>query len=86
MGVFSELVSNDLIEFSVNRSALRLTRKLEQEVSKAATSVGASPEAEALALWLMASPPAVHQPGPALPVVRFSEWFLSGRGSRLAER
>ena len=85
MDDFSELVSDDLIEFSVSRSALRLTRELRQEVAGAAASVGAGPEAEALALWLMASPSAERQPGPALPVVRFSAWILS-RGSQPAER
>ena len=79
---FSEYISGDIIEFSINRSWLRATEELGNEVAEAAASVGASPEAAALALWLLASPAAGRQPGPALPVLRFCAWFLSGRRSR----
>lgn len=52
MNDFSDLVPQALIEFSINRAVLRLTPELEREVAAAATEVGASPEAVALALWL----------------------------------
>lgn len=75
-------VPDELIGLSINRSWLRATEELEDEVAAAAGEVHASPEAAALALWLLASPAAVRQPGPALPVLRFCAWFLSGRRSR----
>lgn len=77
MNDFSDLVPQVLIEFSISRAALRLTPELEREVAAAATEVGASPEAVELALWLLASPAAGRQPGPALPVLRFCAWFLN---------
>lgn len=76
-------VSIDLVELSINRSWLRITDELRREVSEAAAEVRASPEAVAVALWLLASPAAERQPGPALPVLRFCSWILSGRGSRI---
>lgn len=77
MNDYSDLVPQVLIEFSISRAALRLTPELEREVAAAATEVGASPEAVELALWLLASPAAGRQPGPALPVLRFCAWFLN---------
>lgn len=68
-------VPDELIRLSINRSWLRATEELEDEVAAAAEEVHASPEAAALALWLLASPAAGRQPGPALPVLRFCAWF-----------
>lgn len=81
MEEFSEQISDTLIEFSITRSVIGLTQDLRQEVANAAASIGADPEVEALALWLLAAPSSARYPGPALPVVRFSAWILSGRGS-----